>query len=167
VFVDSILGECVSVEENWKVFASLFPAGWQQIVWQSGGVERLSGFPSPDMPLRMLMLHAFEGEIKMSAQMAPSPVWNDSPCFVRDPRTQNIVVLHFAIHRSRTRPTILARVVAACQWFWWIFSLLLHFTFSMPSSGQLLSKYRSVGAGDVAPVKTQPSARANVRKQAK
>lgn len=80
---------------------------------QWGGVERFSGFRSPDMLLRMLMLHAFEGEIKMSAQMAPSPVWNDSPCLVRDPRTRNIVVLHFAIHRSRTRPAILARVVAA------------------------------------------------------
>jgi hypothetical protein len=24
------------VEENWKVLASLFPTGWQQMTWQSG-----------------------------------------------------------------------------------------------------------------------------------
>jgi hypothetical protein len=23
-------------EENWKVLATLFPAGWQQMAWQSG-----------------------------------------------------------------------------------------------------------------------------------
>jgi hypothetical protein len=44
------------VEENWKVLASLFPTGWQQIAWQSGAVVRLRGFPSPDVLLRMLML---------------------------------------------------------------------------------------------------------------
>src|SRR6266571_1362529 len=38
-------------EENWKVLASLFPAGWQQMAWQSGAVERLRGFPSPDAKL--------------------------------------------------------------------------------------------------------------------
>jgi hypothetical protein len=48
-------------EENWKVLASLFPAGWQQIAWQSGAVERLRGFPSPDMLLRTLMLHVARG----------------------------------------------------------------------------------------------------------
>jgi hypothetical protein len=29
------------VENNWKVLASLFPAGWQQMAWQSGAVKRL------------------------------------------------------------------------------------------------------------------------------
>src|SRR6266536_4843137 len=48
-------------EENWKVLASLFPAGWQQMAWQSGAVERLRGFPSPDMLLRMLLLHVARG----------------------------------------------------------------------------------------------------------
>jgi hypothetical protein len=24
-------------EENWKVLASLFPAGWNQMAWQAGG----------------------------------------------------------------------------------------------------------------------------------
>jgi hypothetical protein len=45
------------VEENWKVVASLFPAGWQQMAWQSGAVERLRRFPSPEVLSRMLMLH--------------------------------------------------------------------------------------------------------------
>jgi len=48
-------------EENWKVLASLFPAGWQQMAWQSGAVERLRGFPSPDVLLRMLLLHVAWG----------------------------------------------------------------------------------------------------------
>ena len=48
-------------EENWKVLASLFPAGWQQMAWQSGAVERLRGFPSPDVLLRTLLLHVARG----------------------------------------------------------------------------------------------------------
>jgi hypothetical protein len=48
-------------EENWKVLASLFPAGWERMAWQSGAVERLRGFPSPDVLLRMLMLHVARG----------------------------------------------------------------------------------------------------------
>jgi len=48
-------------EENWKVLASLFPAGWQQMAWQAGAVERLRGFPSPEVLLRTLMLHVARG----------------------------------------------------------------------------------------------------------
>jgi Transposase DDE domain len=48
-------------EENWKVLASLFPARWQQMARQSGAVERLRGFPSPDVLLRMLLLHGARG----------------------------------------------------------------------------------------------------------
>jgi Transposase DDE domain len=48
-------------EENWKVLGSLFPAGWQQRAWQSGAVERLRGFPSPDVLLRVLLLHVARG----------------------------------------------------------------------------------------------------------
>src|ERR1700686_1274115 len=48
-------------KENWKVLASLFPAGWQQMAWRSGAVERLRGFPSADVLLRMLMLHVARG----------------------------------------------------------------------------------------------------------
>src|ERR1017187_1392246 len=51
------------VEENWKVLASLFPTGWQQMAWQSGAVERLRRFPSPDVLLRMLMLHGARGGV--------------------------------------------------------------------------------------------------------
>jgi hypothetical protein len=49
------------VEENWKVLASLFPAGWRQMAKQAGAVERLRGFPSPEVLLRMLMLHVARG----------------------------------------------------------------------------------------------------------
>src|ERR1700730_7182237 len=49
------------VEENWKVLASLFPTGWQQMAWQSGAVERLRGFPSPDVLLRTLLLSVARG----------------------------------------------------------------------------------------------------------
>jgi Transposase DDE domain len=48
-------------KENWKVLTSLFPAGWRQMAWQSGAVERLRGFPSPDVLLRILMLHVARG----------------------------------------------------------------------------------------------------------
>src|SRR6266702_8433294 len=48
-------------EENWKVLASFFPQGWQQMAWQSGAVKRLRGFQSPDVLLRMLMLHMARG----------------------------------------------------------------------------------------------------------
>jgi hypothetical protein len=48
-------------EDNWKVLASLFPAGWRQMAWQSGAVERLRGFPSPDVLLRILLLHVARG----------------------------------------------------------------------------------------------------------
>src|SRR6266849_4260910 len=58
-----MLGECVSPKKNWKVLASLFPAGWQQMAWQSGAVERLRGFPSPDLLLRMLLLHVGPHEL--------------------------------------------------------------------------------------------------------
>src|SRR5271166_1442182 len=48
-------------EENWKVLTSFFPTGWQQMAWQSGAVKRLRGFPSPDVLLRMLVLHVARG----------------------------------------------------------------------------------------------------------
>lgn len=47
--------------EDWKVLASLFPAGWQKMAWQSGAVERLRRFSSPDVLLRTLMLHVAWG----------------------------------------------------------------------------------------------------------
>ena len=49
------------IEEDWKVLASLFPAGWQQMAWQSDAVVRSRRFPSPDVLLRTLMLHVARG----------------------------------------------------------------------------------------------------------
>jgi hypothetical protein len=48
-------------EEDWKVLTSLLPTGWQQMASQSGAIERLRGFPSPDVLLRMLLLHVARG----------------------------------------------------------------------------------------------------------
>jgi hypothetical protein len=48
-------------EENWKVLASFLPTGWQQMAWQSGAIDRLRGFPSPDVLLRTLMIHVARG----------------------------------------------------------------------------------------------------------
>jgi hypothetical protein len=48
-------------EDNWKVLTSLFPIAWQQMAVQSGSVERLRGFPSTDVLLRMLLLHLARG----------------------------------------------------------------------------------------------------------
>jgi hypothetical protein len=48
-------------EENWKVLTSLLPTGWRQMAWQSGAVERLRGFPSLDVLLRMPLLHVARG----------------------------------------------------------------------------------------------------------
>jgi len=45
------------VEESWNVLVTLLPTGWQQMAWRSGAVQRLRGFPSPDVLLRVLMLH--------------------------------------------------------------------------------------------------------------
>ena len=61
MFVDLFLVSMRIAEENWKVLTSLFPAGWQQMAWQSGAVERLRGFASLDVLLRMLMLHVARG----------------------------------------------------------------------------------------------------------
>src|SRR6266478_7693491 len=67
------------VKASWKL-ASLFPAGWQQVAWQSRAVERLRGFPSPDVLLRMLLLHVARGytlrETVVRAQLAN---WADIP----------------------------------------------------------------------------------------
>jgi len=65
-------------EENWKVLASLFPAGWQQLAWQSGAVERLRGFSSPEVLLRMLMLHAARGySLRETVVRAKLANWTD------------------------------------------------------------------------------------------
>src|ERR1700676_4713102 len=66
------------VEENWKVLTSLFPAGWRQMAWQSGAIERLRGFPSPDVLLRMLMLHVARGySLRETVVRAKLANWTD------------------------------------------------------------------------------------------
>jgi hypothetical protein len=68
---------CIA-EENWKVLASLFPAGWQQMAWQSGAVQRLRGFPSPDVLLRMLTLHVARGySLRETVVRAKLANWTD------------------------------------------------------------------------------------------
>src|ERR1035437_4136726 len=65
-------------EENWKVLASLFPAGWQQMGWQSGAIQRLRGFPSTDVLLRMLMLHVARGySLRETVVRAKLANWTD------------------------------------------------------------------------------------------
>src|SRR5712691_4880909 len=65
-------------EENWKVLASLFPAGWQQMAWQSGAVERLRGFRSPEVLLRMLLLHVARGySLRETVVRAKLANWTD------------------------------------------------------------------------------------------
>jgi hypothetical protein len=65
-------------EENWKVLTSLFPAGWRQMAWQSGAIERLREFPSPDVLLRMLMLHVARGySLRETVVRAKLANWTD------------------------------------------------------------------------------------------
>src|SRR5882762_3081557 len=66
-------------EENWKVLASLFPAGWQQMAWQSGAFDRLRGFSSPDVLLRMLLLlHVARGySLRETVVRAKLANWTD------------------------------------------------------------------------------------------
>jgi len=49
------------VEESWNVLVTLLPTGWQQMARRSGAVQRWRGFPSPDVLLRLLMLHVARG----------------------------------------------------------------------------------------------------------
>jgi hypothetical protein len=65
-------------EENWKVLASLLPTGWQQMARQSGAIERLRGFPSPDVLLRMLLLHVARGySLRETVVRAKLANWTD------------------------------------------------------------------------------------------
>jgi hypothetical protein len=65
-------------EEDWNVLASLLPAGWQQMAWQSGAIERLRGFPSPDVLLRTLMLHVARGySLRETVLRAKLADWTD------------------------------------------------------------------------------------------
>src|ERR1039458_2705278 len=66
------------LEENWKLLMSFFPTGWQQMAWQSGAVERLRGFRSPDVLLRVLMLHVARGcSLRETVVHAKLANWTD------------------------------------------------------------------------------------------
>src|SRR5712691_2097837 len=66
------------VEENWNGLTSLFPAGWRQMAKQSGTVERWRGFPSPDVLLRMLMMHVARGySLRETVVRAKLANWTD------------------------------------------------------------------------------------------
>jgi len=65
-------------EENWNVLASLFPTGWRQIAWQSRAIARLRAFPSPDVLLRMLLLHVAQGySLRETVVRAKLATWSD------------------------------------------------------------------------------------------
>jgi Transposase DDE domain len=48
-------------EENWKVLCSLLPHSWEQQARLSGAVARLRGFTSPEVLLRVVLLHVARG----------------------------------------------------------------------------------------------------------
>jgi hypothetical protein len=65
-------------EEDWKVLTSLFPTGWQQMALQSGSIERLRGFPSPGVLMRMLLLHVALGySLRETVVRAKLADWTD------------------------------------------------------------------------------------------
>lgn len=50
-----------AAQENWRVLRSLFPKGWRQQALETGAVERLRGFTSPETLLHTLLLHVARG----------------------------------------------------------------------------------------------------------
>jgi hypothetical protein len=61
VFVDLMLGECVSSKTTGRCSRRCFPANGSKWRGISGAVERLRGFPSPDVLLHTLIPHAGRG----------------------------------------------------------------------------------------------------------
>ncbi len=50
-----------AAQENWRVLRSLFPRRWRQLATETGAVERLRGFASPEALLHTLLLHVARG----------------------------------------------------------------------------------------------------------
>src|ERR1700753_3181684 len=50
-----------AVEESWQTLLSLFPPRWRELAEESGAVERLRGFSSPEALLRTLLMHIASG----------------------------------------------------------------------------------------------------------
>jgi hypothetical protein len=65
-------------EENWRVLALLFPAGWREMARQTGAFERLREFSSPGVLLRTLLLHVARGySLRETAVRAKLARWAD------------------------------------------------------------------------------------------
>jgi hypothetical protein len=66
------------MEDNWRILSSLFPVGWQQMAWRTGAVERLRGFTSSEMLLRMILLHVGRGySLRETAVQSKLANWAD------------------------------------------------------------------------------------------
>jgi hypothetical protein len=66
------------MEENWRVLSSLFPVGWQQMARPCGAIERLRGFRSSDVLLRMILLHVAKGySLRETSVQAKLANWAD------------------------------------------------------------------------------------------
>jgi hypothetical protein len=66
------------MDENWKVLSSLFPVGWQQMARQCGAIERLRGFSSSAVLLRMMLLHVSRGySLRETTVQAKLANWAD------------------------------------------------------------------------------------------
>lgn len=50
-----------TLEEDWRVLASLFPEGWREQAKQTGAIERQRGITDPDVLLRVFLLHVAKG----------------------------------------------------------------------------------------------------------
>ena len=66
------------MDENWKVLSSLFPLGWKQMAQRCGAVERLRGFRSSEVLLRMILLHVGKGySLRETTVQAKLAHWAD------------------------------------------------------------------------------------------
>jgi hypothetical protein len=50
-----------AAEEDWRILISLFPEGWQEQARQAGALERQRGITSPEILLRLFLLHVARG----------------------------------------------------------------------------------------------------------
>lgn len=48
-------------DEDWETIASFLPLGWQEMAYTKGALTRLRGFASPEVLLRVLLIHLAQG----------------------------------------------------------------------------------------------------------
>src|SRR5258705_3600556 len=66
------------MDKDWKVLSSLFPLGWKQMAQRCGAVERLRGFRSSEVLLRMILLHMGKGySLRETTVQAKLANWAD------------------------------------------------------------------------------------------